>query len=355
MTNSRIKAQGFFATLTNLGDQEWEAKVSGKDIIYQSELGTIRLCPDSYEAGLKTALGKPTTLNHTDTINGRITAGHVDGDGDPVLKWKVDEATEKMMAKEDWNGGVSLAFFPSKLREDPEGIADYIAIEWEIDALGIGDGSEQPACPTGLCNPQQVRGMVNEYEAGMGGVATAEEIKAKQVLVAAAKAKADAEAAGTKAKEDAATAEAQLKQLTASTTEDTMKVFESLMDSKLKPLAEENETLKKKLEEVSSSDEAGRKFKEEILAQKKIDIVAMLPADTGIDYKSKTLDELLVLKQLADKIKGDTLPPPTGEQVVIPDPKAGAGAGLSPEGWTDAEVREYNLAVKNRYRVKPKK
>jgi hypothetical protein len=354
MTNSRIKAQGFFATLTNLGDQEWEAKVSGKDVIYQSELGTVRLCPDSYEKGLKTALGKPTTLNHTDTINGRITSGHVDGDGDPVLKWKVDEQTEKMMAMEGWDGGVSLAFFPNKLREDPEGIADYIAVDWEIDALGIGDGSEKPACPTGQCNPQQVKGMTSESEALMGGGATAEEIKAKQAEVAAAKAKADAEAAEAKAKEDAAKAEEQLKMLTQNTTEDTMKVFESLMDSKLQPLAEENEALKKKLEEATASDEAGKKFREEIVAQKTAAIIAELPEDTGIDYQSKTLDELLVLKQLADKVKGDTLPPPTGDPVEIPDPKSGAGA-VSPEGWTDDEVREYNQQVKDRYRVKPKK
>lgn len=354
MTNSRIKAQGFFATLTNLGDQEWEAKVSGKDVIYQSELGTIRLCPKSYEMGLKTALGKPTTLNHTETVNGRIIDAMVDGDGDPVLKWKVDEATEKMMVKEDWDGGVSLAFFPTKLREDPEGIADWIAVDWEIDALGIGDGSEKPACPTGQCNPQQVKGMTSEGEAKLGGVATAEEIKAKQVLVAAARAKADAEAAETKAKEDAAKAEEQLKQLTQNTTEDTMKTFEALMDSKIKPLTEENAALKQKLEEVSSSDEAGRKFKNEILAQKKAEIVAALPAETGIDYQSKTLEELLVLKQLADKIKGDTLPAPAGAPVDIPDPKAGAGT-VSPEGWTDADISKYNLDVKNRYRVKPKK
>jgi len=353
MTNSRIKAQGFFATLTNLGDQEWEAKVSGKDIIYQSELGTIRLCPDSYEQGLKTALGKPTTLNHTDTINGRITDASVDKDGDPVLKWKVDEKTEKMMVEEDWNGGVSLAFFPNKLREDPEGIADYIAVDWEIDALGIGDGSEQPACPTGLCNPQQVKGMTSEAEALAGGVATAEEIKIKQAEVAAAKAKADAEVAETKAKEDAAKAEDQLKQLTQNTTEDTMKVFESLMDSKITPLTEENEALKKKLEEVTSSDDAGKKFKEEIIIQKKATIIKELPADTNIDYQSKTLDELLAFKELADKVKGDTLPPPEGDPVNIPDPKSGAGA-VSREGYTDEEIRAYNLEVKNRYRVKPK-
>lgn len=354
MTNSRIKAQGFFATLTNLGDQEWEAKVSGKDIIYQSELGTIRLSPDSYEMGLKTALGKPTTLNHTDTINGRITSGHVDGDGDPVLKWKVDEKTEKMMEKEDWNGGVSLAFFPNKLREDPEGIADYIAVDWEIDALGIGDGFEKPTCPTGLCNPKQVKGMVNEQDALRGGVATAEEIKVKQEAVAAAKAKAEADVIAKKAAEDAAAAEEQLKQFKENSTEETMKAFTAIMDQRLKPLEAERDALKKQLEEVSSSDEAGKKFRDGIQAEKKEALIKELPADAEIDYKSKTVDELVELKKLTDKVKGETLPPPAGDPVNLGEAPSGVGA-VDKDGYTDQDYRDHNKKIKDRYRTKQKK
>ena len=222
------RVTGFITTLINMGEQVWQAKVSGKDVIYNSELGTIRICPSSYEQGLKTALGKPTTLNHSDMVNGVITDALVDKDGDPVLKWKVDENTNGMMTTKDWDGGVSLAFFPTKLRKDPEGKADWVAVEWEIDALGIGDGSEEPACPTGLCNPEQVTGMVNEHEARMGGVASAEEIKAKQNAVAIKK-KAEAEKVAAKAAEEAAEAEKQLETLKAESTEDTMKVVESLI------------------------------------------------------------------------------------------------------------------------------
>lgn len=351
--SSRIKAKGFITTLTNMGEQVWQAKVSGKNVVYDSELGTVRICPTSYEQGLKTAEGKPTTLNHTDTINGIIKTGEVDKDGDPVLKWQVDEATQAMMVQEGWNGGVSLAFFPTKLREDPEGIADYIAVEWEIDALGIGDGSEKPACPTGLCNPQQVTGMASENEAKGGGVATAEEIKAKQEALAI-KQKAEAEAAAAKAAKEAAEAEKQLKQLKSESTEDTMKVFESLLDSKLTPLQKENEELKAKLEEVTTSDDAGKKFKEEIVAQKKAALIAELPADVEIDYESKTLDELTMLKQIADKVKGETAPPPAAPPVDVPEADGGSAA-VTKEGWTEKDIQEYNQKVKDRYRVKQPK
>jgi len=353
MTDSRIKATGFISTLVNMGDRVWQAKVSGKDVIYSSELGTIRLSPDSLKSNLGTAQGKPTTLNHTETINGVIKDAFVDEDGDPVLKWTVDAKTEEMMLTEGWDGGVSLAFFPTKLREDPEGIADYIAVEWEVDALGIGDGSEKPACPTGLCNPEQVTGMASENEAASGGVATAEEIKAKQEQVAAAKAKAEAEAAEAKAKEDAAKAEEQLKKLKETSTEDTMKVFESLLDQRLKPLTEENEALKKKLEEATASDEAGKKFREEILAQKKAALIAELPADADIDYESKTVDELAILKKLADKVKGETPPEPEGELADVPEAHGRSGA-VTKEGWTEDEIRAYNQKVKDRYRKTPK-
>lgn len=354
MTDSRIKVKGFITTLTNIGEQVWQAKVSGKDVVYDSEFGTVRLCPKSYEQGIKTALGKPTTLNHTETINGIIVDGQVDAEGDPVLKWRVDEATNEMMAKEGWDGGVSLEFYPAKLREDPEGIADYIVVEWEIDALGIGDGSEKPACPTGQCNPQQVKGMVTEQEALRGGVATAEEIKAKQEAVAAAKAKADADAIAKKAAEDAAAAEEQLKQLTENSTEDTMKVFESIMASKLTPLQEERDALKKQLEEATASDEAGKKFRDEIQAQKKTALIAELPADAGIDYESKTVDELVVLKALADKVKGETLPPPAGAPVVVPE-AAGGGDAVDEDGYTAQDYRDHNKKIKDRYRGKKKK
>lgn len=351
MTDSRIKATGFVSTLVNMGDRVWQAKVSGKDVIYSSELGTIRLCPKSLKSHIGSAQGKPTTLNHTDTINGIIKDAFVDEEGDPVLKWVVDEKTEKMMLAEGWDGGVSLAFFPTKLREDPEGVADYIAVEWEIDALGIGDGSEKPACPTGLCNPEQVTGMASEHEAASGGVATAEEIKRKQEQVAATR-KAEADAAAAKAAEEAAKAEEQLKKLKAENTEDTMKVVENLITSKLTPLQEENEALKAKLEEVSKSDDAGKKFREEILAQKKAAIIAELPADAGIDYESKTLDELVVIKTAVDKVKGETPPPPEGEQVNVPEARGRSGA-VTEEGWTEDEIREYNQKVKDRYRKKP--
>ena len=346
------RVEGFITALVNMGEQVWRAKVSGKDVVYNSELGTVRICPTSFEQGIKTALGKPTTLNHTNTVNGVVTDALVDEDGDPVLKWKVDESTNKMMTTEGWNGGVSLAFFPTKLREDPEGKADWIAVEWEIDALGIGDGSEKPACPTGLCNPEQVMGMVTEAEARMGGVATAEEIKAKQAQVAAAKAKADAEAAETKAKEDAAKAEEQLKQLTAESTEDTMKMVESLIDSKVKPLTEENEALKKQLEEATASDDAGKKFREEIMVRKKAELIAALPEDTGVDYESKSVDDLVELKKLADKVAGGMLPPPEGDQVDLPESAGGQREAVSPEGWTDDEIRAYNKERKDRYRTK---
>lgn len=347
------RVEGFITTLTNMGKQVWQAKVSGKDVVYDSELGTIRICPTSYEQGVKTALGKPTTLNHTDAINGVITDALVDEDGDPVLKWQVDESTNKMMITEGWDGGVSLAFFPTKLREDPEGKADWIAVEWEIDALGIGDGSEKPTCPMGLCNPEQVTGMVSEHEGKMGGVATAEEIKAKQELVAIKK-KAEAEATAAKAAEEAAEAEKQLAQLKADSTEDTMKVFEALIDSKVKPLTEENEALKKKLEEITTSDDAGKKFREEITVRKKAELIEALPAEADIDYESKTVDELLAFKKLADKVKGETLPEPEGGQVNIPESEGG-GEVVTKEGWTEKDILAYNAKVKAKYTVKPRK
>jgi cation transport regulator len=318
--------QGFIEGGVIKGEgKRWKVKMSGQQIVYpHPDYGTVRFCPLSYDSFLPSAVGRPVTLNHnTDKEVGTIAKAWVEG-GDPWIEFEVtNDDTQKMMMTEGWKGGVSPRFYPYKLVDDPKGIAKYVATEWEFDSLGVGDGTMRPACDHGTCRPEQVEGMVKQADAT---------------------ANAGTQTTGQEAVDPAVAAEAIMDDLKAQASEDTLKIVDKIIEQRTAPLSKENEELKKKLEEITGSAEALKKFKEAKENEERETLVKELPVETGLDYTKKSLADLRELAALVKKVNETKPPAPKGAPQGIPEAERQGGTGPS-----DADIVAYNQARKAHY------